>query len=99
MPAGLLTSREAQQTGRVIYMANCEICHGVKGDGRGQRREGMNPPPADLMAPPWSDKSGAPRMYAVIQNGVRGSAMPSWPMLSDQQIWDIVAYLHSLNSP
>ena len=43
MPAGLLTSREAQQAGRVIYKANCAICQGVIGDGRGQRQEGMNP--------------------------------------------------------
>jgi mono/diheme cytochrome c family protein len=48
MPVGLLTSREAQDAGAVIFAANCAICHGVKGDGRGQRREGINPPPANL---------------------------------------------------
>jgi len=99
MPAGLLTSREAQQAGRLTYMANCAICHGVNGDGRGQRQEGMNPPPADLTAPPWSDKSSAPRIYGVIRDGVPGSAMPSWPMLSDRQIWDVVAYIYSLKNP
>ena len=98
MPAGLLTSRAAQQAGGVIFAANCAICHGAKGDGRGQRREGINPPPANLTLPPWSDEASAIRMHGVIQNGMPGTAMASWPMLSDRQIWDVVAYIHSLKS-
>ncbi len=97
MPAGLLTSRAARDAGGVVFAANCAICHGAKGDGRGQRREGMNPPPADLTLPPWSDEASATRMHDVIRDGVPGAAMPSWPMLSDRQIWDVVAYIHSLN--
>jgi high-affinity iron transporter len=96
MPAGLLASRAAQQAGGVIFAANCAICHGAKGDGRGQRREGINPPPANLTLPPWSDEASAIRMHGVIQNGMPGTAMASWPMLSDRQIWDVVAYIHSL---
>jgi high-affinity iron transporter len=96
MPVGLLTSREAQDAGGVIFAANCAICHGAKGDGRGQRREGINPPPANLTLPPWSDEASAARMHGVIQNGMPGTAMASWPMLSDRQIWDVVAYIHSL---
>jgi len=37
-------------------------------------------------------------MYLVIQNGVPGSAMPSWPILNERQIWNVVAFVHSLNS-
>jgi high-affinity iron transporter len=92
-----LTSREAQAAGGAIFAANCAICHGAKGDGRGQRREAMKPPPANLTLPPWSEEVSAGRTYEVIRNGVPGSAMPSWPMLSDRQIWDVVAYIHSLN--
>jgi high-affinity iron transporter len=99
MPAGLFTSREAQDAGGVIFAANCAICHGIKGDGDGQRREGINPPPANLTLPPWSDVISAIRMHGVIRNGVAGTAMPSWPVLSDRQIWDVVAYIHSLQSP
>ena len=95
-PAGLLTSREARDAGGVVFAANCAICHGAKGDGRGQRREAMNPPPANLTLPPWSDEASAAEMHGAIRNGVPGTAMPSWPMLSDRQIWDVVAYIHSL---
>jgi high-affinity iron transporter len=98
MPTGLLSSREAEDAGRIIFAANCAICHGANGDGRGQRREGMIPPPADLTLPSWSDEAGATKMYLVIRNGVPGSAMQSWPMLDDRQIWNVVAYIHSLKS-
>lgn len=98
MPAGLLTSQEAEDAGRAIFAANCVICHGARGDGRGQRHEGMNSPPANLTLPPWSDAASAGEMHDVIRDGMPGTAMASWPTLSDQQIWDVVAYVHSLNN-
>ena len=95
-PAGLLASPAAQQAGGVIFAANCAICHGAAADGRGQRREGMTPSPANLNLPPWSDTATAGQTFLVIRKGVRQTAMPSWPMLSDQQIWQVVAYITSL---
>jgi len=99
MPAGLLTSRVAQEAGGKEFLAQCAICHGVKGDGGGQRREGLNPAPANLTLPPWSESASAPRMYLAIRNGVPGTAMPSWPTLSDRQIWNVIAYIHTLGNP
>jgi cytochrome c oxidase cbb3-type subunit 2 len=92
----VLASPEARQAGGAIYAANCAICHGAEADGRGQRREGMNPPPANLTLPPWSDAATAGRTFLAIRNGVPRTAMPPWPMLSDQQIWQLVAYITSL---
>jgi mono/diheme cytochrome c family protein len=98
MPAGLLTSQEAQERGSAIFAANCSLCHGAGGDGYGQRREGMNPPAANLTLLDWSERTGANHVFEVIRNGIPGTAMPSWPMLSDQQVWEVVAHLHSLRS-
>ncbi len=96
-PAGLLTSGEAQAAGGAIFAANCAICHGANGDGRGQRQEGMKPLPANLTLPPWTEEASAGRAYQVIRNGVPGTAMPSWPMLSERQTWEVVAFIHSLS--
>jgi high-affinity iron transporter len=98
MPAGLLTSRDAQERGRAIFATNCALCHGVMGDGRGQRQEGMNPPPANLALIAWSEPKRANRVFQVVRNGIQGTAMPSWPMLSDQEVWDLVAYMYSLRN-
>jgi len=98
MPAGLLTSREAQAAGAALFAAHCAICHGANADGNGVRREAINPPPANLTLPRWSDAASAPRIYRTIRNGVRGTAMAAWPALSDRQIWDLVAYIHKLKN-
>jgi high-affinity iron transporter len=92
-----LASRDAQQAGAAIFAANCAICHGEHGDGHGQRREGMVPPPANLRLPPWSEPGSAGKVFLVIRSGVHGTAMPAWPSLSDRQIWNVVAYIVSLN--
>lgn len=98
MPAGLLTSPKAQERGGAIFATSCAICHGVKGDGRGLRHEGMNPPPANLALIAWSEPARANRVFHVIRKGIQGTAMQSWPTLSDQQVWDLVAYVYSLRS-
>ena len=97
-PAGLLASPEAQQAGAAIFAANCAICHGANADGSGQRREGMDPAPANLTVPPWSEAVSAGQTFLVVRNGVRRTAMPAWPTFTDQQIWQVVAYLTSLKN-
>ncbi|HUI96350.1 MAG TPA: cytochrome c [Xanthobacteraceae bacterium] len=99
MPAGLLTSHAARDAGGAMFAAHCALCHGANGDGRGPRRAAMDPAPADLTLPPWSDPASAGKLYLAIRDGVPGTAMPSWPTLSDDQIWNVVAYVHALNSP
>jgi mono/diheme cytochrome c family protein len=96
-PAGLLGSHEAQHAGAVIFATNCAICHGASADGRGQRREGMNPPPANLTLPPWSEPANAGGTFLAIRNGVPRTAMPPWPAFNDQEVWNLVAYITSLN--
>jgi mono/diheme cytochrome c family protein len=56
----------------------------------------MNPVPANLTVPPWSEPASAGQTFLVIRNGVPRTAMPSWSELSDQQIWQLVAYITSL---
>lgn len=56
----------------------------------------MTPPPANLTLPPWSTAASAGRTFLAIRNGVRGTAMASWPVLSDRQTWELVAYIEAL---
>jgi mono/diheme cytochrome c family protein len=97
-PAGVLASRQAQQAGGALYAANCAICHGDNGDGRGLRQAGQDPPPANLTRPPWSEEATAGGTFLAIHNGVPGTAMPSWPILNDGQIWQLVAYIITLKA-
>ncbi len=54
------------------------------------------PPPANLTMPPWSERAGASRAFLAIRDGVPGTAMASWPSLSDEQRWQLVAYIETL---
>jgi mono/diheme cytochrome c family protein len=56
----------------------------------------MIPPPANLTLPPWSESADAGRTFSAIREGVPGSAMAPWPTLSDEQIWQLVAYIETL---
>ena len=94
-PAGVLASAAARAAGAALFAQNCAICHGAAGDGHGSRREAMNPPPANLTLPPWSQPETAGRTFLAIRGGVPGTAMASWRMLGDEQIWQLVAFVTS----
>jgi mono/diheme cytochrome c family protein len=96
-PAGLLASRDAQRAGGVIFAASRAICYRPNANGVGQRREGMSALPTNLTILPWSELANAGKTFLSIRNGVPQTAMPSWPAISDQQIWQLVAYITSLN--
>lgn len=86
----------AQRAGAVLFAADCAICHGASGDGHGMRHDAMSPPPADLTLPPWSQPTAAGRAFLAVRQGIPGTAMAPWPTLSDQQLWQLVAYIETL---
>ena len=67
---------------------NCSGCHANGGGG-------MGPP---LMDDDWIYGSQPEQIFASIAEG-RPNGMPAWKYtLSNQQIWEIVAYIRSLSS-
>jgi high-affinity iron transporter len=96
VPSARLASPEAHARGRDLFMQYCALCHGERGDGRGERREGMSVPPADFTNSSWRARMTPRRAYFTIREGVSGTSMPSWKALDQQQTWDLVAYVLSL---
>ncbi len=56
----------------------------------------MIPAPANLTLPPWSDRANAGQTFLAIRNGVPGTAMAPWPTLSDPEVWQLVAFIKTL---
>ena len=83
--------------GGVVFKTNCILCHGIKGDGKGRASVLFDPPPANLTL---SDKNDEYKKMIITLGGeamARSPAMPIWgEQLSEQQIDDVVAYLHTL---
>lgn len=97
VPSARLASAEARQRGRDLFLEHCALCHGVHADGRGERREGLVPPPRDFTSVAWRRGTSPRRVFFVIREGVRGTAMPAWRTLDDDQTWDLVAYVLSVS--
>ena len=96
VPATHLASSEARRRGRAMFVESCALCHGERGDGHGIRREGLTRPPRDFTDPAWRQSTSPRRVFFAIREGIKGTAMPPWRNLSDQDVWDLTAYVLSL---
>ena len=96
MPRARLASPAARQRGRVLYLADCVLCHGERADGHG-RRQLLSSRPADFTSKSWRQTVTPRKVYFVLREGKHGTAMPAWPSLSDDQTWDLVAYVLSVS--
>lgn len=78
----------AAEAGAILYRNNCARCHGVNAEGKGSRpslrnEQVRNATDGDLF---W-----------ILKNGVVFKGMPRWSGLPEQERWQIVTYIRSLN--
>jgi cytochrome c oxidase cbb3-type subunit III len=81
---------KAVTQGAVLFRQECVFCHGVAARG------GMRGP--DLTTGTWSHGGGDAELAATISTGVPGTAMPP-NQLTEEEIWQIIAYLRTLQQP
>ena len=89
-------------TGRKLYLKNCQICHGNSGEGQKISSEGNF-----IYPPSWGDSSFntgaglfrisnfARYIYANMPNG----ATHEKPILTEEEAWDIAAFVLSMPRP
>ena len=95
VPTPRLASEPARARGRDLFVRHCALCHGERADGRGVRREGLTSSPRDFTDPSWRRRTSPRRIFFTIREGSRGTPMPAWGILSDEEIWDLTAYVLS----
>jgi len=80
--------------GAELFVANCAACHGKKGDGKGPRAYFINPKPRNFLDESSRTAFSRPDLFSAIAMGRRGSEMPAWrTVLNDQQIADVAEYV------
>lgn len=85
------------KAGEKIYKQYCTSCHGKQGDGNGPAAVSLSPKPTNFLDLKYIPMRSRVDHYEAIANGRRGTPMPSWRvMLTDEQIWDVIAYLEHL---
>lgn len=100
MPEGIPKDNVQLNRGESLFMDKCASCHGKPSEGRSDRSAFFQPPAPDFTDAHYRQVDPA-YLYWRIEVGKtiepfrsQGSVMPAWGMhLSEQQIWQIVAYL------
>ena len=92
------------EKGKIVYDKRCSQCHGDTGAADGPGAETMLPRPRifkDNIAYKFrsTPTGGLPTdqdLYRVIMEGIKGSSMPGFPILNDQEVWDVIAYIKGM---
>ncbi|MFL6450519.1 MAG: c-type cytochrome [Bryobacteraceae bacterium] len=81
------------EAGGNLFRQYCTGCHGRGGEGGQGEGQGPN------LATAWEVRRAKdPELFGFIKNGVKGTAMPAFP-LPDDQIRQLAAFVRSLNAP
>jgi mono/diheme cytochrome c family protein len=78
--------------GRKYYQINCEVCHGIAGNGLGPALAYGMPAPSLLTDITKGRSDGY--IYGMIRNG--RNLMPTYDRIEDMDRWDVVNYVRAL---
>ena len=81
---------EAVQAGRRLYLERCAVCHGQ--DAKGSMA-------ANLVRSRSVVSGGDKALYRILVQGIPGTEMPPQADLEEDQVWQVISYLHSLARP
>lgn len=87
-----------------LYREHCAHCHGITGDGLGPTAAFLNPYPRDyrpgifkFKSTERADKPTHADMLRILRNGIAGTSMPSFALLSPTQIDALAEYVKYLS--
>jgi mono/diheme cytochrome c family protein len=83
--------------GGEVYAELCARCHGIPGRGPSVLGASLYPPAPQFTVQPSAYTEG--EIFWIIKHGIRNTGMPAWGrLLTDQDIWQVVAVLRRFNS-
>ena len=88
----LASSLTAAADGQRIYDGTCQTCHGPAGVGD----PGRGGPALNVTGLKHGD--GDADLFRTIRQGVQGTQMPPYKGLRDEQVWQLVSYIRSLQN-
>lgn len=86
---------DATDAGAKVFQVNCEPCHGPQGHGDGPAGQVLDPRPKNL--PELVATVGDDYLFWRVSTGKPGTSMAPWKgVLTDEQIWQAIAYIRTL---
>lgn len=88
--------------GEAIYAKKCAKCHGATGDGKGRGSKALEHKPKPwTTTDEWNKTTDKVKFEATKCGGKAAGKtddMPDYPELTDQQIWDVLAYAKTFSA-
>jgi cytochrome c len=84
-------------SGKEAFSHYCAACHGLDGQNTGVPFADRMSPPVPLLNSPRVQTYADGQLYWILENGIYPSGMPSSKgILTDEELWSIVAYIRHL---
>lgn len=81
------------ELGHRVYVANCQLCHGPRGDGDAPAGKALKPPAASFHDPARIGPLTPYKAFNTTTFGVQGTGMPPFPALTDDERWAVAFHL------
>ncbi len=82
--------------GKALFGQYCVPCHGEDGRGDGPAAGSLKPSPRNFTQPAgWTNGPGRPDIFKTLSNGVPGSAMVAYDILTKKDRMALVHYVRS----
>ena len=103
--AKLEENTESIKAGKSIYERHCWPCHGVEGAGDGPAAEILEPRPRNFVSALFKLRTTSTGnlpldedIFKVLENGMPGSAMPSFAkLLTETERWQVIYYIKTFS--
>ena len=96
-PNPLAPTDENLIAGSEVYAELCARCHGTPGRGPSVLGASFYPPAPQFTLQPSAYTEA--ELFWIVKHGIRDTGMPAWGrLLTDQDIWKVVALLRRINS-
>jgi len=88
-------SKKSLQQGRKLFLQNCSVCHGEKGNGKGPAAA-LKTPPANFLDKKHSAIYSPGEKYWIIGNGTGKTGMPAFSQFTPIDRWHLVNFILQL---
>lgn len=86
---------DAATEGANVFKTNCESCHGPLGHGDGPAGELLDPKPKNLGE--LQGRASDDYLFWRVNTGKPGTSMAPWAgILTEEQIWQVIAFVRTL---